>query len=135
MVGGSKLNKFMQSVDDLTSTLPSDPVTTDADQALTEFDGKPSREAKPRRNARADVAREERATTPSDPWSGLLQAGMAMLTRLVPEAANSTTSTAKPAIERDAQTGEPMLRLPVPPPEVVEQALTAIARLLESFRK
>jgi superfamily II DNA or RNA helicase len=132
--GGSKLNKFMQSVEDMTSKLPASPITTEADQALTEFDGT-TREAKQKRVARADEASEERAAGPGDPWSGLLQAGMAMLTRLTPNTASNGSPRIKPLVEKDAQTGESILRLPVPPPEVVEQALTAIARLLESFRK
>lgn len=132
--GGSKLNKFMQSVEDLTSKLPVTQVASEADQALTEFSG-PAREAKQQRADRAHEAPVERTAAPSDPWSGLLQAGMAMFARLAPDTSSNGSPTIKPVVEKDAKTGESILRLPVPPPEVVEQALTAIARLLESFRK
>jgi hypothetical protein len=38
-------------------------------------------------------------------------------------------------VRRDEQTGEDYLRLPVPPPAVVDQALRALSGLLESLRR
>jgi hypothetical protein len=44
---------------------------------------------------------------------------------------NLTTSL----LSRDERTGETYLRLPVPKPEVLDQALRAVGALLESLRK
>jgi hypothetical protein len=38
-------------------------------------------------------------------------------------------------VRRDEQTGETYLRLPVPPPEVLNQALGALQALLQSMQK
>jgi hypothetical protein len=38
-------------------------------------------------------------------------------------------------VERDARTGETFVRLKVPPPEVVNQALQAFSNLLNSLRR
>jgi hypothetical protein len=38
-------------------------------------------------------------------------------------------------VQRDEQTGETYLKLPVPSPEVLDQALKAVGTLLESLRK
>jgi hypothetical protein len=41
----------------------------------------------------------------------------------------------KSLVRKDEQTGETYLRLPVPQPEVLEQALQAVGTLLEGLRK
>jgi hypothetical protein len=80
-----------------------------------------------------------------------LQVGLALLQQLAtpPAAAPPAAPAAgaaptaegekKPALPgrvcRDEQTGEPYLRLPVPSPEVVSQAVGALQALLESFRR
>jgi hypothetical protein len=38
-------------------------------------------------------------------------------------------------VKRDEQTGETYLKLPVPAPEVLDQALRAVGALLQSLRK
>jgi hypothetical protein len=38
-------------------------------------------------------------------------------------------------VQRDEKTGETYLKLPVPPPEVLDQAARAFGALLESFRR
>jgi hypothetical protein len=38
-------------------------------------------------------------------------------------------------VRRDEKTGETYLRLPVPEPDVLEQALRAVGTLLEGLRK
>jgi hypothetical protein len=42
---------------------------------------------------------------------------------------------ASPLLARDERTGETYLKLPVPPPEVVEQVLKTVGSLLEGLRK
>jgi hypothetical protein len=80
-----------------------------------------------------------------DLWSGLLQVGMALLQQLATSlpaggAAGqarkpATAATAAPSlIQRDERTGETYLKVPLPKPEVLDQAVGAIRALLESFR-
>src|SRR5262249_2125762 len=78
----------------------------------------------------------------ADPWTGLLQTGVALLQQLTtasrPAApAGQADPSAGPGlgfVARDEQTGETYLKLPVPKPEVLEQALSAFSALLENFR-
>lgn len=136
--GGSKLNKFMQTVESITTNMPTDAPTVEANEALNEFGDAPAGLSRRRRSRSDEDVRspDDLPTSSNDPWAGLLQAGMAMLSRLTPAASNNgSAKITPPAVEKDAKTGESFLRLPVPKPELVEQALTAIGRLLESFRK
>jgi hypothetical protein len=151
-LGGSRLNKFMESVETATSAIP-EPMIEDAEEAL----GTPSGErtepevSETGRGARPALAveseaEEESAPMPAaaqpatDPWAGLLQAGMAMLQQLASvRGGNSPMSSASAAprslVQRDEQSGETYLKLPVPPPEVVNKALEAFGALLQSLRK
>jgi superfamily II DNA or RNA helicase len=151
-LGGSRLNKFMESVESATSAIP-EAMIEDSETAP----GLPSGEqAEPetserRRGVRpASVveseAEEEAIQTPAtqpaaDPWSGLLQAGMALLQQLAGASGGNSsmpsghTAAPRSFVQRDEQTGETYLKLPVPPPEVVNKALEAFGALLESFRK
>src|SRR5262249_4929799 len=83
-------------------------------------------------------------TPAADPWSALLQAGMALLSQVAGarnDPATAPASTASPGgvapslVKRDEKTGETYLKLPVPAPEVLDQALRAVSNLLESLRK
>ncbi|MBL8797963.1 MAG: DEAD/DEAH box helicase [Planctomycetia bacterium] len=94
---------------------------------------------------------EEEPTAPtapaSDAWSGLLQAGLSLVQQLATALPNGNKASGRVStapspsldgrslIQRDERTGEPYLKLPVPSPEVLEQALKGIAALLEGFKK
>jgi superfamily II DNA or RNA helicase len=87
-------------------------------------------------------------TSPPDqanPWAGLLQAGLSVLEELAAasRAAAPSQNSAKPSarhpvgaslLHQDQHTGESYMKIPVPSPEVLDQALGAIASLLERFR-
>jgi hypothetical protein len=86
------------------------------------------------------------AAAVSDPWTGLLQAGMALLQQVTGAARNGSAGSPRPEagqaagaiqslVKRDDKTGETYLKLPVPAPEVLDQALRAVGALLESLRK
>src|SRR5262249_35030940 len=78
----------------------------------------------------------------SDPWGSLLQAGRGFLQPLAGATQRPNHQGAQPAtgnggpslLRRDESTGETYLRLPVPPPEVIEQAAQALGSLLQSLR-
>jgi superfamily II DNA or RNA helicase len=148
-LGGSRLNKFMETVESATAAIP-DAMIEDAEEALR-APQEPEAGRGSRRRGRPvpapiesdeelETAQTPVATTASEPWSALLQTGMALLQQL--------TTTARPAsnamapsprgssfIAKDERTGEQYIRLPMPPPEVVDQALQAFGALLQGLRR
>jgi hypothetical protein len=148
-LGGSRLNKFLETVEKVTSSIP-EATVEEADAAA----GAP-REPAPLPDDRVNGHARRRPATPpetptappappaADPWTGLLQAGMALLQQFAAASGASASSAggtasrppASPLLARDERTGEPYLRLPVPPPEVVEQVLKTVGSLLEGLRK
>jgi superfamily II DNA or RNA helicase len=165
-LGGSKLNKFMETVEAATGAIP-EAMIEDAEEAL-HVPREVGAEAPDRRDGRkrkrpaaAGAARtpveaapgvgevdEEPGAVPAaaaDPWSGLLQAGMALLQQVTSAARGDGSGTraggqpaaglAKALVRRDEQTGETYLKLPVPSPAVLDQALRAVGTLLESLRR
>jgi hypothetical protein len=114
----------METVEAATAATPTADVLEDAEEALqAPPDETPTEEAAPAGPALAQAA-------PADAWSGLIQAGMALLQQMAAPRNGSSS-----LLRRDEQTGETYLRLPAPPPEVLEQALRAVGSLLEGLRK
>jgi superfamily II DNA or RNA helicase len=156
-LGGTRLNKFLETVEAATGAIPEAVAEESAQEAearlpeAVEEAGPVRREKRPAAEARRPSAStvDQPATPPTadampagDPWSGLLQAGLAFLGQLgsgagngQPAATGATDRLARTLMKRDEQTGEAYLRLPVPPPEVVEQAVRALGGLLESLRR
>jgi superfamily II DNA or RNA helicase len=151
-LGGSRLNKFMETVESATDAIPEE-MLEDSEEALRaptepEPDGRPSRRRrKPAAPAPADVEPDEEAPAPApavaaaDPWSALLQTGMALLQQFVSARAGSQSNAAtgpvtpKSLVTRDEKTGETYLKVPLPAPEVLDQALQAVGALLQNLRK
>jgi len=119
-LGGSRLKRFMESVEAATESIPA---ARPSDQA----EEPPDESVEPAVPPAAPAA-------PADPWTGLLQAGMALLQTFVLPAASATGSNgaavAQPLVRRDPASGEPYLHLPVPPPEVLTQVVGALQQLL-----
>ncbi len=146
-LGGSRLNKFMETVESATSAIP-EAMIEDAEEALRvppderagpePSAGRRGRRRMVRSPLAAEAETEEGSTPTADPWSALLQTGMALLQQLgIGGAAAPSANGPAPRslVQRDEQTGESYIKLPVPPPEVVQQALQAFGALLQSFRK
>jgi superfamily II DNA or RNA helicase len=175
-LGGSRLNKFMEQVERVSSAIP-EVTIEDADAAYgasREPEGGPGdgrggfpaevnghaggRPGKGKRGRGRPappppMPEEEPAPPPApptgDPWSGLLQAGMALLQQVVGasqashggERSRPTGDGARgsaptnPLLGRDERTGETYLKLPVPPPDMLEQLIKGVGSLLEGFRK
>jgi hypothetical protein len=66
----------------------------------------------------------------ADPWADLLQAGAAMLQGLAAQRRPGTAPLVR--IERDPQTGQPSLRVPMPDPALLQQLAKALAPWLKS---
>jgi superfamily II DNA or RNA helicase len=110
-LSGGRLSKFMETVEAASAATPApdaleEPETLDA------------------------AAAEAAPAAAADPWTSLLQAGMALLQQV-----SAKPRGAASLLRRDEKTGETYLHLPAPPPEVLEQALRAVGTLLEGLRK
>jgi len=150
-LGGSRLNKFMETVESATSAIPEE-LLEDSEDALRsppepEADGQPQGRRRPRKAPVEPEPEEETppapaVAAPADPWGALLQAGMALLHQFVGGAKPAAPAPGGPVkaavgslVTRDERTGETYLKVPVPAPEVLDQALRAFGTLLESLRK
>ncbi|MBW3539206.1 MAG: DEAD/DEAH box helicase [Planctomycetes bacterium] len=148
-LGGSRLERFMESVESVTSDSgrPS-PAVEDAEPepaAVT------STETNGRGRKRGDVrsAPPARVAEAADPLAGLLQSGLALLEQFA-AVARSTGERGTAGGRRGRRASEPhaafggtiqnaadgrsYLTLPLPEPETLDRALGAIGALLESYR-
>jgi hypothetical protein len=131
-LGGSRLNKFMETVEATTAEIPAPAPAEqeEAAEAKREFTEK----------SKATSAGDSQPHHDADPWSSLLRAGTALIEQFARPAANGhprangSNGAVTSLVRTDEKTGEPYLRLPVPPPEVLEQALGAIQKLLGGLR-
>ncbi|HVS36240.1 MAG TPA: DEAD/DEAH box helicase [Gemmataceae bacterium] len=133
-LGGSRLNKFMETVESATKAIP-EPMAQDAAEPPER--GAESAASIPGVETDGDEAPAAPAVTAAaDPWSGLLQAGMALLQQFAQTARpNAGGGLVGSLVQRDERTGESYLRIPAPKPEVLDQALQAFQTLLQTLRK
>lgn len=127
-LGGSRLTKFMEAVEATTTGIPSAAPTEreEAAEARREF------------AERSEPEAGEPAPDSDDPWATLMRAGAAFLEQLARPAANGVHAASEAhtsLLRTDEKTGESYLRLPVPPPQVIDQALEVVGRFLGNLRK
>jgi hypothetical protein len=126
-LGGSRLNKFMETVESTTKAIPD----AMAEDAAPEPASRAASDSASRVASAPGVEAQE-SPTPADPWAGLLQTGMALLQQF---AARPTTGGGLASlVKRDEHTGETYLKVPVVKPEVLDQALKAFETLLQGLR-
>ena len=113
-LGGSRLNKFMETVESATKAIP---VGASVD---TNGESPTSRERKRPEGVRA---------AGGDPMTNLVQTGLAFLQNLAAVAKNGGGAT-NPLVTRDDKTGEQYLKLPMPSPDVMQQLMTALSALV-----
>jgi len=141
-LGGSRLNRFMKDVENVTGHMgESEPVTPaeELSSSAVAEDGTGGTEAATADgNGHAvDVAPSNgrlvpRAGTMSDPWLALAQVGAQFVLALA--AANDPGAPAHPWIQRDPATGVQSLKMPLPPPETARQLAEALSALAEGLR-
>jgi hypothetical protein len=151
---GTRLASFMKSVEKVTGAMGTDEGDEDGARAPSrspsEATGTPSHDlvdlpsallsaGTPPLSVPADtptpgspsspVPAAPEVATGTDPWAGLLQAGAALLQGL----AAQRQAGAAPAlrIERDPETGQPSLRLPLPDAAVLQTLIQALAPWLK----
>jgi hypothetical protein len=151
-LGGTKLNKFMETVEKVTGSIP-EATVEEADMAYGAPEapeplpagsgrGAPKRiggQPAPLAVSASEEAPETRPALPAlDSWGGLLQAGFALLQQLAAPPANGPAKPGEPRpplVQRDDRTGETFLRVPMPSPDVLEQVLRGVGALLEGLRR
>jgi superfamily II DNA or RNA helicase len=160
-LGGSRLNKFMESVEKVTAAVPPQELLDDPAEALrrppmegddeeprpAQRRGRPGRSRQPGTGPTGVGALTAEVGVPApavdDPWSGLLQMGMALLQQLAGAAGNRSAKGpnggasppgGSPLVVRDERTGTSYVKVPLPKPDVLENALKAVGALLEGLR-
>ena len=142
-LGGTRLNRFMKDVENVTGQMGEGEAMAPAEEAahvatapveapesagaVRQDDGAAALEPKP---VAADSA--PHAAGP-DPWAGLLQIGAQLLSAL--SAPGESTAAAHPWIERDAATGARSLKLPMPPPETANRLADALSAFSDVLRR
>jgi hypothetical protein len=140
-LGGSRLNRFMKDVENVTGRMGEGEAVTPAEEVrnIITADDAGSME-----NVDADVnvgasemaiTRTDGAAATSrgpDPWQALVQVGAQFMAALA--AANDPSAPAHPWIERDPATGAQNFKIPLPPPETTRQLADALSALADSLR-
>ena len=141
-LGGSKLKKFMETVDKITGSMPAPVAEEVAESQQTGIDTQPS-EAESVEPAsviathKNGVVEEPVAIEVSTSFASLLQQGIRLVEQLAGAAAaaspNRSQGVRQPCIVRDEKTGDSLVQFPIPAPEALNGALKAIGKLLESL--
>ncbi len=138
-LGGSRLNRFMKDVENVTGRMGEGEAVTPAEEVTNVVSA-----GAPRADGEVDIGTEGVAVArvrtagalprdaDSDPWQALVQVGARFVAALA--AANNPEAPAHPWIERDPTTGVQSLKMPLPPPETARQLANALSALADSLR-
>ena len=119
---GTRLSKFMESVDKVTGAMGEVEVASaPPTEAVAEV-------------AEAVPAPATASASASDPWAPLIDAGLQLVNALVQRSADPAGAPAA-WIERDPQTGRDVLKLPLPEPQTVLRLADALSGLLAGLRR
>ena len=137
-LGGSRLNRFMKDVENVTGRMgqgeampPSEEainVAAAVDEPKESIDADIASTDAPAIAGRRDIATDSSA----DPWAALLQVGTQLYSALA--AAGDSSGGSHPWIERDAKTGAHNLKIPLPPPETAKKLADVLSMFAESLR-
>lgn len=108
-LGGTRLSRFMQSVDEVTARMGETDVQP---EPAPEPPVEPVQEPAP-------------AKAPADPWAPLLQAGLQFIEQL------GEAESTSPYIQTDTHTGQRRLVLPLPEPDTVRRLTEGLSELLK----
>jgi hypothetical protein len=142
-LGGSRLNRFMKDVENVTGGMGEGEAMTPAEEVgniVAADDAGTGQDANVNgdngagataimRTDPAGAARE----MDSDPWQSLARVGAQLVAALA--AANHPSGAPHPWIERDPATGTQSLKIPLPPPETARQLANAFSALSDSLRR
>jgi hypothetical protein len=139
-LGGSRLNRFMKDVENVTGGMgegePVTPaeevkntVTTDDLESAEEVNADAGNGAGKQAIARTHAPGRDAGP---DPWQALVQVSAQFIAALA--AANNPDAAAHPWIERDPATGAQNLKMPLPPPETARQLANVLSALADNLR-
>jgi hypothetical protein len=155
-LGGSRLNRFMKDVENVTGHMGDGETVTAAEESVG---GEASAPAATAAAVQPEVLQPDISPTdfslsadtlsvppvnetpappaqPSpeliNPWQALAQVGAQLVSAL--GAAGDPAAPAHPWIERDAKTGVQNLKVPLPPPEMAGQIADALSMLANALR-
>ena len=142
-LGGSRLNRFMKDVENVTGRMGEGEAVTPAEEVrniVTADDTGSVEDVNADVNIGAGemaIARTDGSGAPPrdagpDPWQALVQVGAQFIAALA--AANNPNAAAHPWIERDPATGAQNLKMPLPAPETARQLANALSALADSLR-
>jgi hypothetical protein len=142
-LGGSRLNRFMKDVENVTGSMgegeavtPAEEVrnivTADEPGSTAESDADIDIGAGEMAIARTDRPEARPNDTGADPWQALAQVSAQFIAALT--ASSNPDAPAHPWIERDPATGMQNLKMPLPPPETARQLANALSALADSLR-
>jgi superfamily II DNA or RNA helicase len=140
--GGSRLNRFMKDVENVTGRMGEGEAMAPAEEMVNVSAAEPVRETdiagkEAVASSQVDALRKASELSPPaaevvDPWNALLQFGAQFVSALA--AAGDTATPAHPWIERDPVSGARSLKLPLPPPETARKIADTLSLLAESLR-
>ena len=141
-LGGSRLNRFMKEVENVTGRMGECEAVTLAEEVgnsiVAADDTGLAEDAKADADIGAgDTSRSNEPAMPqsdpaADPWFALVQVGTQFVAALA--AANDPKAPAHPWIERDPATGVRSLKMPLPPPETAQQLADTLSALADRLR-
>jgi superfamily II DNA or RNA helicase len=160
-LGGSRLTRFMETVEKASGSIPAVAVedvaarteaaaeSTTAEAPVEDAGGDDSVKAAAGTRASGVGAGVAGAGGGSDVWAGLLQTGLSLLEQLAATARSGASGNGSkndgvadrkaPAglsiVRHDPKTGAPYLHLPVPSPDVLDRILSAAGELLKGLRR
>jgi hypothetical protein len=138
-LGGSRLNRFMKDVENVTGRMGEGVAVTPAEEAATaasapidqSVPAEAVQEPMPPAAAAQEAADRSAPGAAADPWAALLQFGTQLAAAL--GATEGASAAAHPWIERDPATGERSLKLPLPPAQTVQRLAEALAAIASSL--
>ena len=142
-LGGSRLNRFMKDVENVTGHMGEGEAVTPAEEVRNVIAAGDAGSVEDV-NADVNIGAGEIAITPTDgvgapsrdtgpdPWQALVQVGTQFIAAL--SAANDPDATAHPWIERDPVTGVQNLKIPLPSSETARQLANALSMLADTLR-
>ena len=139
-LGGSRLNRFMKDVENVTGRMGEGEAMVPMEEAVNVAAAPEEARANALPDETSHVATDNalpadageippKDTSP-DPWSGLLQIGADLLSALTASDGGAATH---PRVERDPATGARSLKVPLPPPETVRRLADAFAAFSDTM--
>lgn len=125
-LNGTRLSKFMESVEEVTGAMGDAEMAEPPSAAATDAAPMPE-----------EVPQAEDATVAApDPWAPLVDAGLKFMEILTAAQQPGAVPASRPAwIETDANTGKSYLKLPVPEPDTAQRLVQALGGFLNGLNK